>query len=227
MFQETVIRREPELVALTSPQNATGLFELQQESNKLYPFEGSGVDMGWEFRMPKASNPINYSTIADILVTIEYTALHSYDYQQKVIKELDQSISGERPFTLRHEFADAWYELHNPDLSENTPMQVSFKTTREDFPPNVRDLAIEHVTLYIQRKDEVTQEIEIKHLHFQDTGSVGVVGGAATTVNGLASTRRSNASSWFAMLGKSPVGEWSLALEDTPIVRNLVQRGFD
>ncbi len=224
LFQETVIRRDPELVALTSPQNATGLFELQQDSDKLYPFEGSGVDMGWEFRMPKASNPIDYNTIADIFVTIDYTALHSYDYQQKVIKELDRSISAERPFSLRHEFADAWYELHNPDLAKDAPMQVSFSTTLADFPPNINDLAIEHVTLYLQRNDEVTQEIEIEQSHFQETGSAGIVGGAATTVNGLASTRRSNASSWFAMLGKSPAGEWTLALEDVMAVRNLFKQ---
>ena len=40
-------------------------------------------------------------------------------------------------------------------------------------------------------------------------------GGAARSVNGLVSTRQSNAGSWAGMIGKSPVGTWELALPHT------------
>ncbi|MCI0422785.1 MAG: hypothetical protein L0312_26790, partial [Acidobacteria bacterium] len=75
IFQTTLIRRPPESIALSSPSDATGLFELQPQAQEmLLPFEGMGVDTAWEFRMPKASNLFDYSTIADVLITIEYTA---------------------------------------------------------------------------------------------------------------------------------------------------------
>jgi hypothetical protein len=115
VFQTLVVRRDPELVALTSPTNATGLFELDAQSDMLLPFEAMGVDTSWELQMPKAANPFDYRTIADVLITIEYTALHSFEYRQQVIQTLDPKISADRPISLRRQFPDQWYRLHNPD----------------------------------------------------------------------------------------------------------------
>ena len=49
IFQTVPIRRDPEFVALSSPINSTGLFELEAQSDMLLPFEGNGVDSIWEF----------------------------------------------------------------------------------------------------------------------------------------------------------------------------------
>ena len=110
-FQIVEPRRPPESVALTSPRDATGLFELiPQSQEKLFPFESMGVETSWELEMPKAANFFDYSSIADVLVTVEYTALNSADYRRQVIEELDRSISAERPFSFRHELADQRYD---------------------------------------------------------------------------------------------------------------------
>jgi hypothetical protein len=113
-FREVVVRRDPELVALTSLLNATGLFDLDVQSELLLPFEGMGVSTTWRLEMPRASNPFDYRTIADVLLTIEYTALHSFDYRQRVIQALDTSLSADRPLSLRNQFPDQWYELGFP-----------------------------------------------------------------------------------------------------------------
>ena len=55
----------------------------------LLPFERTGADTVWRFDLPKAVNPFDYSTIADVLLTLEYTALNSFDYRQQVIQTLD------------------------------------------------------------------------------------------------------------------------------------------
>jgi hypothetical protein len=44
VFQTIVVRRDPELIAFTSPSNATGLLELDPEGELLLPFESMGVD---------------------------------------------------------------------------------------------------------------------------------------------------------------------------------------
>ena len=62
----------------------------------LLPFEGDGRRHLWELQLPKAANPFDFRTIADVLVTIEYTALHSLDYRQQVIARLDRPVGGER-----------------------------------------------------------------------------------------------------------------------------------
>ncbi|HMQ32545.1 MAG TPA: hypothetical protein PKD53_17570, partial [Chloroflexaceae bacterium] len=226
LFQTTVVNRGPESVALTSPQNATGLFELeaQGQGGMLLPFEGLGVDTTWELRIPAPANAFDFRTIADVLVTIEYTALDSPLYRRQVIERLDRRVSADRPFSFRHQFADAWYDLHNPDLTA-TPLEVAFTTRREDFPPNVEALTIEHVTLYVARGPGVSAEVAIRHLRFAPQGGEGEAGGPATTAGGAASTRQGNGGTWLAMVGKPPVGAWTLALEDTPEVRGLLKSG--
>jgi hypothetical protein len=220
VFQTVPIHRDPEFVALTSPANATGVFELEPLSPEmLLPFEGSGVDTTWEFRMPKAANQFDYRTIADVLLTIEYTALNSFDYRQQVIQTLDPNLSADRSFSFRNQFADQWYDLHNPEQTK-VPMTVRLKTLREDFPPNIEALRIQQVLLYFVRADGKSFEVSVTHLLYTAQGEIGKVGGSATSIDGIISTRRGNAGSWTEMIGKSPAGEWEFALPDTEEMRN-------
>jgi hypothetical protein len=184
-----------------------------QISDKLNPFEGMGVDTQWQFTLPKAANRFDFNSIADVIVTIEYTSLSNFTYRQQVIQQLNNKISAERPFSFRHQFADQWYDLNNPDLT-STPMIVNFDTLKADFPPNIDNLKIKHVVLYFVRADGVEIEIPVTHLRFTETGGTGTVGGGATSIDGVISTRRGNASSWTSMIGKSPYGAWELSLND-------------
>ena len=217
LFQTITAHRPPESMALSSPSNATGLFELQTQSEMLLPFEALGVDTAWEFRMPKAANLFDYSTIADILIAIDYTALDSYDYRQQMIESLRSTISAERPFSFRHQFVDQWYDLHNPEQS-NTPMTVRFTTRREDFPPNIERLAIDHVLLYFARAPKAEFEVPAT-LHFTPANGTVALGGEAISVDGVISTRRGNAGSWTFITG-APVGEWELSLPNSEEIRN-------
>lgn len=220
IFQTVPIRRDPEFVALTSPANSTGILELEpQQPDMLLPFEGNGVDSTWEFRMPKAANQFDYRTIADVLITIEYTALNSFDYRQQVIQTLNPNLSADRPFSFRNQFADQWYDLHNPDQTK-TPMKVKFETFREDFPPNIESIKIQQVLLYLVCARQKTFDLPTTELRFTDQDNQGTVGGSATPIDGVISTRRGNGGSWTVMIGKSPVGEWELTLPNTEEMKN-------
>lgn len=185
----------------------------------LLPFEGNGVDTTWEFRLPKAANLFDYRTIADVLITIEYTALNSFYYRQQVIQSLNPNLSADRSFGFRDQFADQWYDLHNPEQAR-TPMVVRFQTVREDFPPNLESLKIQQVLLYFARSNGQIFELPITQLRFTAQGDQGTVGGSATPIDGVISTRRGNPGSWITMIGKVPAGEWELALPNTEEVRN-------
>ena len=113
--------------------------------------------------------------MADVLVTIEYTALDNFDYRQQVIQSLKRTLSAERPFSFsRGQFADQWYDLHNPEQT-STPMTVRFTTLREDFPPNIEALKIQHVLLYFVRSSGTPFEVPVRHLRYTAQGQAGTV----------------------------------------------------
>jgi hypothetical protein len=218
-FQTVVVSQGPQSVALSGAQNASGVFELDLQPEMLLPFEGLGVDTVWRLELPKAANPFDYRTIADVLLTIEYTALASPDYRQQVVAALPQTASADRPFSLRYQFADAWYDLHNPDQAA-APMVVRFTTRREDFPPNLDELRIEHVVLYFARRAGQAVEVQNAQLLFTRQGDTNAVGGAASSIDGIISTRRGNAGAWQPMQTRDPVGTWELTLPNTTEMKN-------
>jgi len=225
VFQMVSIKRDPQHVALTSPFNSTGLFELNPVSSEmLFPFEGGGVDTTWEFRMPRAANQFDYRTIADVLITIEYTALNSSIYEKQVVQSINPNVSADRAFSFRNYFADQWYDLHNPEQVRE-PMTVRFRTSRPDFPPNLETLRIQHLLFYLSGTNDKRFEIPVTHLRFREEGQTGVLGGGATTIDRTISTRRGNAGSWTTIIGKSPIGEWELSLPNTEEVRNYFKNG--
>jgi hypothetical protein len=222
-FEETTIKRLPEKIDYTAPFNSTGLFdfELQQQNEMLRPFEGNGVACSWEFELPKAANQFDYNTIADVLITMDYTALYSDDYRRRVIANLDRRFSADRAFSFRRDFPDQWYDLNHPEQS-NEPMVVQFETLRGDFPANIEGIQIKHAVLYFVRKDGFTKEIDVTYLRFQPQGGVWLGDSAVqnlTTIEGILSTRTGSFSDWDVFRGKIPVGQWSLALQDSTELR--------
>jgi hypothetical protein len=218
-FRTTTIIRETQSVALTSPRDASGVVELlPEDTGLLLPFEGLGVASSWIFTLPRASNLFDFNTIADVLVTIEYTALESSSLRARVVRALRNTVRLERAYSLRQDFADAWYDLHNPDQSA-TPMQVALDIAREDFPPNLDRLAIEQLIVHVGVDRGAPFDLPIT-LSFEPEGSTARFLGTATAVDGTVSTRRANGSSWTPMLGASPVGSFVLSLPDSPALRS-------
>ncbi len=210
-FETVAVTRPPSSVALTSPREATGVFELTPQPEMLLPFEGLGVDTSWELRLPRASNLFDFETIADVLVTIEYTALDSAEYRDVVIRGLGRERSAERPFSFRRHFPDQWYDLNNPSSADG-PLVVSFRTSRQDFPPNIEDLRISHLALYLPTREGEPVELPPLRLTFREEGLPQTWGGSAAPVRALISTRLGNASSWQSIRGRAVAGTWEVTL---------------
>lgn len=221
-FQSAVVRRDPELVALTSPNNATGLFELEQQSEMLLPFEAMGVDTSWEFQLPKAANPFDFNSVADVLISIDYTALNDVDYRQQVIRSLNRDVSAERAFSLRRR-VDEWYDLNNADPAA-TQIITSLTVKREDFPPNIDGLSLKHLTLFVATADGPRVEIPNVSLRFTPEGGDEIaLTPEIATEQGVISTRR-NALSWEQLIsGQSPLGVWKLVLPNSADLRSKLQ----
>lgn len=223
-FQTHVIQRQPESIALSSAHADSGIFQLEADREALLrPFEKTGVDTLWELRMPQASNHFNYETLTDVLFTIEYTALDSYDYRQRVIQRLDPEVSFQRAFSIRHDLPDQWYQLHHAGR-QDTSLSIAFETTRGDFPTNLDDLAVEGVLLYFATGEEVLERTLRTTLEFEPRDEETALGGRAQPVDHLISTARGNGSGWMAVLGSNPIGRWQLTFANTPQTRRLFEK---
>jgi hypothetical protein len=228
-FETVTLGRSPEAFSFTSPTNANGLFDVETDtSGLLLPFQGMGVDAVWQLELPRAANPFDYRTISDVQLTIKYTALDSYDYREEVIRNLDNTFSGDQTFSLRDDFPDAWYLLNNPQTVSDaaSQMKVTLTTVREDFQPNIDALAVQQISLYCLRQDGVTQELNLLSLAHTPTGAQTITSTAPVqTIGGIIGTRRPAGTPWLPLVGQNPVGDWTLQFENTDPVRALFANG--
>jgi hypothetical protein len=207
MFSEVLLRRDPSVVALTSPVDATGVFTVDLQPEMLLPFEGGGVDANWELTLPQAANPFDFRTISDVLLTIDYTALLDLDYQAQVTRRLnaDRTRSADRVFSLSRDFPDQWYTLNNPD----PPAQgraVTLTLRDADFPPGITGLQ----TMQIAVRLSGTGPFPAIPVTVTRGGTSGA---AMTDASGTASTRRGGAVWIDQFIGHSPVGDWQLSFD--------------
>lgn len=220
-FVETVIATQPETIAISAPISAAGAIELlPEQSEMLLPFEGLGAASSWVFSLPKAANAFDYSTIADVIFSIEYTSLYSDLLRQQVIQRFnaDRSFEGERAFSLRQHFADEWYNLHHPELFDDASKKLrpTVELTRSDYPPNLTDgsLKLKHLSIYVVRKEGILDEATISDLSWSWEGQTGpTTNSTFATRNGLLSTRDIPATAWLGNTqDPSSVGRLSFKL---------------
>lgn len=152
------------------------------------------------------------------------------DYRTQIIERLARKITSERSYILRTDFPDLWYDLYNTTTDSASPA-VSFTTVRSDFSPQLGDLKLTQVVLYLVGSNQDPGEIELDHLHLTPQGWAATdppLGGPAqTTTDGIVSTRRTNGMSWLNLQGQSPMvcgiwlsapncsASWTMALSQT------------
>jgi hypothetical protein len=218
-FQKIPIRRmELDSVALTSPNNSTGLFEMQPTQNELLnPFEGMGVESHWEFKMPQFSNRFDYDNIADVLLTVEYTALDNYQYRLKVLQDLENTLLFNRGFSFKNNFPDQWYELSEVQTVP-TEFSVVFELKREMFPQGIDNLELNgNITLYFVRDNSFTSEIKDVDIRL---ASIPISSPGLETVDGILPT-----GPLMATLTTSPLVNLRLIFKNNFANRDLFTKG--
>jgi hypothetical protein len=177
--QPRVIQRQPESIAVTAASNGTGLFELRFDDPILLPFEGAGVETTWMLDLPKGANRFDFGTLADILLTVRYTAQEDKTYREKVLSQMGMTTDrklragGSISFPLRTALPDEWFDLHHPQFVPNLndyglgpgkvkpPYLMQFELRPGDFPPNEIDHATKRLNLAFRQSRIVTVPIEI------------------------------------------------------------------
>ena len=207
-FSDVTLQREPGLIAVTATSAATGVFTTDLQPEMLLPFEGNGVATTWSLTLPPAANPFDFSSITDVMLTIDYTALADYGYRDLVVRSLNanRARSGDCLFSLATGYPDQWYQLTNPDPGADPaqPRTVTITLSGGDFPVNVSGLTTQAITMQlVTAGPDPLPPVTITLGHASQSRI------ATTDGTGLAGTRR-GAADWAnitaspAATGRSP-----------------------
>lgn len=222
VFRTEALTRLPETLVITIPTNANATFAVDLTPELLLLWEGCGLDLPFELRLPKAINGFDYRTVADVQLSVDYTALFSADYATQVIGTLPRTTSNSAAFRLSDD-TDAWYDLNAQVQAASggaaAPVLTTAWTVRQDdLPENLTDpFTVEQVTLLVLRDGATPAVFTIDHLRHD--GLPATASTAATTVGDIVSTRNESGANWVNNLtgsGQMPFGRWELGLVATP-----------
>ncbi|NEO79936.1 neuraminidase-like domain-containing protein [Moorena sp. SIO4G3] len=140
---ESILRsnwRRNQKIAISRGANDNGLFELNFRDERYLPFEGTGAVSTWELSLPKQTNPIDFDTISDVIITLSYTALDGGDKFRKDVTNLEplQRYSEAYYFNLKQAFPGEWHTFMNLNTDRNS-QKLTFTISSEIIPPHIED----------------------------------------------------------------------------------------
>ena len=109
-------------IALSSSRSDSGLFELSSQDPLYLPFEGMGAVSTWTLTLPQVVKNFDYWSIADVVLTMQYTAKRGSDgFGNDVSTALKNALNevtaadGKKGIyqlvSMRHELPDLWYHF--------------------------------------------------------------------------------------------------------------------
>lgn len=224
IFQKRDIKRQPEQIALSNPAQDKGFLPMQAESEFLHPFEGSGVETLWELRMDKPANPFDFSTIADVIFTIEYEATNSFTYRQTVLNQLNnEPYPGALVLSFKNNLPDQWYELHNPQEGDPDQLSVSFQVGPDDLLVHTQTPEINSVKMFVAgtMPNGDGTDISIGLQTIDEEGELQDVASATRMLSDQINLL--DFSTELTGNNVDPKGQWTLTFPNYDEIRNLFQ----
>ncbi len=137
-------------VALSSGLNDAGLFELSFSDPRYLPFEGTGAVSSWRLSMPQAANRFDYSAIADVVVSLRYTALDGGEGFREDVEKLGpvKKYASGAMLAASQQFSAQWFAFmqNHADPAQQT---LSFTIEESIVPPGVGDATMTGVYLQL------------------------------------------------------------------------------
>jgi len=143
-------------IATSNAQNDSGMFELNFRDERYLPFEGAGAISTWRLELPNKIRTFDYSTIADVIFQVSYTAKDDGAYRETVEANITTAVEDYasatglfRMFSMKHEFPDAFHRLL---FSTANPQTVEFDLLQNHFPYMFagKDLALSNIRIYLK-----------------------------------------------------------------------------
>lgn len=169
-------------IATSQAQNDTGTFELNFRDERFLPFEGGGAVSTWRIELQNDFRQFDYDTIADVVLQLKYTAREGGALLShaaiKALKDALKDVDGAplvRLFSLRQEYATAWYRFLDAPPVEPGDQALTAPLAKDRFPFafQAKKIAIENVIVFVKVRPEFAAT------HNQNTLKITLEPGAA------------------------------------------------
>jgi len=130
-------------IAISKADQDSGLFELSFGDERYLPFEGTGAISTWELSLPQATNRFDISTISDVIIHLDYTALNGGEVLSRQVKNLDQIkyYQGTLVVNLSAVYPAEWDKFKQQ--AKGSSSELKFKLSPEMFPFHVKNPSVD------------------------------------------------------------------------------------
>jgi Tc toxin complex TcA C-terminal TcB-binding domain/Neuraminidase-like domain/Salmonella virulence plasmid 28.1kDa A protein len=160
-------------IALSSGLNDSGLFELSFSDPSYLPFEGTGAVSTWRLSMPQAANRFDYSAIADVVISLKYTALPGDEPFRRFVQGLEpvKTYASGAMFAVAQQFSAQWFAFMQ-DHADPAQQTLSFPIGASIVPPGVGDATM--TAVYLQLITDVDASSAAPYLTLSIPGQSGI-----------------------------------------------------
>ncbi|MCL2132512.1 MAG: hypothetical protein FWH36_08730, partial [Lentimicrobiaceae bacterium] len=193
-------------ICTSSAQNDSGMFELNFNDERYLPFENAGVISTWIMKFP-GINQFDLSSISDVILHINYTALSGGDdLATKAKNALNEKLpdAGALFFSPKQDFPDQWNKMDE----NNFEMNFEIKT--------------EHLPFFLRgRNDIITKDISVVLITKEDKNGVSIAIGKENSPISLSllKSEQENGDVFIyqgSIKGQNidSIGQWSIETQD-------------
>jgi hypothetical protein len=166
-------------VALSSGLNDAGVFELNFGDRRYLPFERTGAVSNWRLSIPPQTNPFDFATLTDVILTLRYTALDGGSKFRREVTQLPEMATqdGAVFLPLRQYYPDAWRQFMTVHPSAET-QTLAFQVPPSVIPAHLQEPMLKgfFLQLYLAEGETVTAGADFITFNASDEagGSVDV-----------------------------------------------------
>jgi hypothetical protein len=166
-------------IVTSGAQNDSGLFETNLRDERYLPFEGAGAISSWSLELLGKPRPFDYDTIADVILTIRYTA-RAEGSRASAEQAAEQWLktNAARVFSMRHEFGSEWASFKHPIEANGGKASLKFTLGKEHFPYRLEKMMEPAKRLHVFFAGNASGDIELR----RNTTTIGT----NQLVNGVA-----------------------------------------
>ncbi len=130
-------------IVTSSGQSDSGLFETNLRDERYLPFEGAGAAGSvWQLTLPADVKQFDFSTIADVVLHVRYTAREGGErLKTAAVQSLQTAINKAHTvgsvclFSMRHDFPSEWARFKAVSIDGGTPTaELSVALRPEHYP---------------------------------------------------------------------------------------------